>query len=153
MLVPPGGEGNGEACFRATWGEGGPLLLSTGKPCHGEQNCSERLREEARGRRWRGSDTSSRFEGTRPVICLQPHLSYHQLCFFLGGSFYHPLLCSFSVCPWERDRPGGGERKRTNLVISVEPSLAKPTVAMFEFSPTEQCTFWNSPSWKPLWNS
>lgn len=55
-VSPPGGEGKGEAGFRATWGEGGPLLLSTGEPCHGEQNCSERPerggpREEAAARK------------------------------------------------------------------------------------------------------
>nr|KAF6326418.1 hypothetical protein mPipKuh1_008413 [Pipistrellus kuhlii] len=70
LVLEPHGEREDHFCF--------PL----GSRVTESRTAARGLREEARGRRQRGSDTSSCFEGARPVICLQPHLSYHQPCFF-----------------------------------------------------------------------
>lgn len=137
---PRRGQGKGEAYFRETSGEGGPLLLSTGKLCHGEQNCTRR---PERGGGWQGSDTSSRFKGPKPghLLAAPPSLP-PSTAFSSGFSLPPSALFIFSLLlrkGWGGWR--GGERKRMNLVISVEPSLAKPMVTMLEFSATERCTF------------
>lgn len=60
---------------------------------------------------------------------------------FSIGFFLSPSALLILSLPLRKGQAGRGERKRMNLVISVEPSLAKPMVAIFEFSPTEVCTF------------
>lgn len=79
MLAPQARGRRGSWSQRAPTGEGGPLLLSTGKLCHGEQSCGRR---PAGGGGWRGSDASSCCQGPRPVICLQPHLPHHPALLF-----------------------------------------------------------------------
>lgn len=108
---PHGGLRGTEKLISETSGEGGSLLLSTGKLCHGEQKCTRR---PERGGPW--EEEASKEVILPPasktpclVIRLQTHLSYHPTLLFPKGSFYHLLLCLFSVCPWEKGGWGNGE--------------------------------------------
>ena len=91
-------------------GEGGPLLLSTGKLGHRAQNCSGRPQE---------SDTSFCFEGPGPSFACSPTFLTTQPCFFLWVGVLSTIF--LAVGPWEGGREGRGGRNRMKTVLSAEP--------------------------------
>lgn len=154
---PHGDQGNRDAYFRDI------RRGRTTSAFHGEavswraekyQEAWERRPQGGGGRQ--GSDTSSCFKGPKPGHSLVAPPSLPSNTTFSSGFFLPPSALFIFSLPLRKGRVGewrGGEKRRMNLVIRVEPSLAKPVVAMLEISATERCTFWNSSSRKPLRNS
>lgn len=121
---PQGGEWR-SLSLRGAPGEGGPLLLSTGKLCHWEQNCS--LREEAWETRWQGSDTSSCSEALCPVAAGSPFPA--TAAAFPLAFFTPPLFCPFSVCQAgskEAGMEGGMKIGKINPPVYIPPRQRPP---------------------------